>query len=124
MIGYEDRPERSGEICVFEIFGRNVGTGSTLVGMGVHPFGDLTLEDDFTEVALSFDATQFHHYAVEWTETQVAFFVDRQRVRVVNQSPGYPMQLMLGLYEFAGPEPGGTYPKRFTVDYVRGYRRP
>src|SRR5436190_18014855 len=25
MIGYEDEPERSGEICVFEIFGRDVG---------------------------------------------------------------------------------------------------
>ena len=28
------------------------------------------------------------------------------------------MQLMLNIYEF---EPGGTYPKGFVVDYVRGY---
>jgi len=40
MIGYEDQPERSAEICVCEIFGRDVGPDQAAVGMGVHPFGD------------------------------------------------------------------------------------
>ena len=40
MIGYEDPPERSAEICVCEIFGREVGVDHALVGMGVHPLGD------------------------------------------------------------------------------------
>ncbi|WP_084958828.1 glycoside hydrolase family 16 protein [Thermoactinospora rubra] len=119
MIGYEDRPERSAEICVCEIFGRDVGKHSAKIGMGVHPFGDPEIADDFTAETVPVDATGFHVYAAEWTPDQVAFFVDGRRVRTVRQSPGYPMQLMLGIYEF---EPGGDYPKRFTVDYVRGYR--
>jgi hypothetical protein len=56
----------------------------------------------------------------------VAFSVDGNLVRVVDQSPSYPMQFMLTLYEFAeGPTPAsarGNYPKRFVVDSFRGYR--
>ena len=40
LIGYEDEPERSAEICVCEIFGRDVGADETAVGLGLHPFGD------------------------------------------------------------------------------------
>ena len=39
MIGYEDAPENSAEICVFEIFGRDVQPDCVKVGMGVHPSG-------------------------------------------------------------------------------------
>ena len=45
-------------------------------------------------------------------------------VKTVRQAPRYPMQFMLGIYEFrddAGT-PAGTYPKEFVVDYFRGYR--
>lgn len=122
MIGYEDVPERSAEICIAEIFGRDVGPDSVGVGMGVHPFGDPGITDDFTRETLPIDARDFHTYAAEWTPERVSFFVDGEHVRTVHQSPSYPMQLMLNVYEFPGPE-GGTYPKEFTVDYVRGYRR-
>ncbi len=37
MIGYEDDPTHSAEICICEIFGRDVGPLQTRVGMGVHP---------------------------------------------------------------------------------------
>lgn len=40
------------------------------------------------------------------------------------QSPAYPMQLMLDIYEFP-PDGGarrGPYPKAFVIDSVRGYR--
>lgn len=129
MIGFEDAPERSGEICICEIFGRDVGPDAARVGMGVHPFGDPALEDDFTAVALQLDAREFHVYAGEWTPTHVAFYVDGTLVKMVDQSPAYPMQLMLGLYEFPDEEASepleapGRYPKEVEVDYVRGYRR-
>ncbi|HEY7537784.1 MAG TPA: glycoside hydrolase family 16 protein, partial [Gaiellaceae bacterium] len=45
LIGYEDAPERSGEICVCEIFGRDVGSDRAKIGMGVHPFGDPAIVD-------------------------------------------------------------------------------
>jgi hypothetical protein len=41
MIGHEDEPEHSAEICICEIFGRDVAAeGAMVVGMGLHPFGD------------------------------------------------------------------------------------
>jgi hypothetical protein len=126
MIGYEDEPDRSAEICVCEIFGRDVGPDSAKVGMGVHPFGDPRIVDEFAAEPLPLDATEFHVYAAEWTPEHVAFFVDGRPVRTVRQSPGYPMQFMLGIYEFRDEtgSPEGRYPKEFTVDYFRAYRRP
>jgi beta-glucanase (GH16 family) len=126
MIGYGDEPERSGEICVCEIFGRDVGPTHAGVGMGVHPFGDPTIEDDFAAERLPIDVRDFHVYAAEWTREQVAFLVDGELVRTVPQSPAYPLQLMLGIYEFppgdgADRDPD-AYPKEFVVDYVRGSR--
>jgi hypothetical protein len=126
MIGYEDHPDRSAEICICEIFGRNVTADQVGVGMGVHPFGDPGIRDEFSVEKLAIDAGEFHHYAAEWTPEQVAFFVDHRLVKTVAQSPGYPMQFMLGIYEFPddgqATQPARPYPKQFIVDYVRGWR--
>ncbi len=126
LIGYEDEPERSAEICVCEIFGRDVAAGEARVGMGLHPFGDPSVTDDFIAATLPIDARELHVYAAEWTSGGVTFLVDGEPVRTVGQSPAYPMQLMLGIYEFPaaeGAEPFvDVYPKEFVVDYVRGYR--
>jgi hypothetical protein len=126
MIGYEDEPDRSAEICVCEIFGRDVRPGHAAVGMGVHPFGDPRIADEFAAETLPIDARDFHTYAAEWTPEHVAFFVDDELIKTVEQSPAYPMQLMLGIYEFAddlSPEPDArAYPKQFVIDHVRGYR--
>ena len=122
LIGFEDAPERSGEICVCELFGSEVGPDEALVGMGVHPFGDPSLVDDFAKVRLAIDARRFHVYAAEWTPAGITFLVDGKPVRTVDQSPDYPMQLMLNVYEFEADADPGRYPKEFVVDYVRGYR--
>jgi hypothetical protein len=127
MIGYEDTPERSAELCVCELFGRNVTADRAGVGMGLHPFGDPSIREAFSVEDLAMDARQFHRYAAEWTPERVAFFVDDRLVKTVEQSPAYPMQLMLGIYEFPddgrAAQPADEYPKQFVVDYVRGYRR-
>ena len=123
MIGYEDEPERSAEICVCEIFGRDVGADGVRVGMGVHPFHDPRITDEFAAEPLPIDAREFHVYAAEWTPAAVAFHVDGEHVKTVRQSPDYPMQLMLSLYDFPGGEPPDRHAKEFVVDYVRGYRR-
>jgi hypothetical protein len=126
MIGYEDRPERSAEICICEIFGRDVTAGSMGVGMGLRPFGDPAIRDSFSVETLDMDPEAFHVYAAEWTPERVTFLVDHRPVKVVEQSPAYPMQFMLGIYEFpddgqaAGP--ARPYPKQFVVDWFRGYR--
>jgi hypothetical protein len=124
LIGYEDEPERSAEICVCELFGRDVGASEAVVGIGLHPFGDPRIVDDFTRERVAIDAREPHVYSAEWTPERVAFSIDDVHVRTVEQSPEYPMQLMLSLYEFRAPAGArGAYPKRFVVDWVRGYAR-
>jgi hypothetical protein len=126
MIGLEDEPERSGELCICELFGREVGPAGARVGMGIHPFGDPALREEFELVPVAIDARSPHDYAAEWTPEGVAFYVDQRCVKVVRQSPAYPMQLMLNVYEFregeALPSPPDRYPKRFAVDWFRGWR--
>jgi Glycosyl hydrolases family 16 len=123
MIGYGDEPQRTGEICVCEIFGRDVSATQAKVGMGLHPFGDPHIDDEFAAEPLPIDAREFHVYAADWTPEHVAFHVDGERVKTVEQSPDYPMQLMLDIYEFPDGESTAPYPKEFVVDYVRGSRR-
>ena len=126
MIGYEDHPERSAEICIFEIFGRDVRADNCLVGMGVHPFGDPAISDEFSAEPVAIDARQAHTYTAEWTPGRVAFYVDDRLVKTVGQAPTYPMQLMLDIFEFRerpeAPSPPEAYPKVFMVEWLRGYR--
>jgi hypothetical protein len=125
MIGFEDEPERSAEICICEIFGRDVHEDSAAVGMGVHPFGDPEIVEEFSAETLPIDAREFHLYAAEWSHDKVDFFVDDTLVKSVGQSPAYPMQLMLSIYEFPVDDDArhpSAYPKAFVVDHVRGYR--
>jgi hypothetical protein len=126
MIGYEDQPDRSAEICVFEIFGRDVRPDGADIGMGLHPFGDPWITDAFARHPVDVDVLRFHDYAVEWTTQHTAFFVDGACVTVVDQAPAYPMQFMLGIYAFPdddGTLPPPSSPREFVVDRFRVYRR-
>ena len=122
MIGYEDTPEKSGEICMFEIFGNDVSASSAKVRYGIHPWADSTLTDEFYQDTLGIDVTKFHIYAFEWTPTYIDFYIDNQPMRRLNQSPQYPMQFMLAIYELPGGDNNAGYPREFAVDYVRGYQ--
>ena len=128
MIGLGDTPRHSGEILICEIFGTDVGANHAAVGVGIRPHQDGTLVDAFEKVRVPIDVHELHDYAAEWTPERVQFFIDGKSVKVVEQSPAYPMQFMLGIYEFpalpkAVPSPTHDhYPKRFTVEYIRGYR--
>ncbi len=75
-------------------------------------------------MSVPIDAREFHLYAAEWTPDRLVFFVDGDSVKTVAQSPAYPMQLMLGIYDVPGGsgERPPAYPKQFVVDAVRGYR--
>jgi glycosyl hydrolase family 16 len=126
MIGFEDEPERSGEICVCEIFGRDVTPGAARVGIGIHPWADPALRDDFEQVDIEIDVRDAHWYAAEWRAGVVRFYVDERLVKVTEQAPIYPMQSMLTLYEFGdGPDPVSptdAYPKVAVVERFRGWR--
>ncbi|MNF30276.1 Glycosyl hydrolases family 16 [compost metagenome] len=126
MIGYEDKPEKSSEICIFEIKGENVNKESAIIGYGIHPFGDPTLQDEFHEDSFAIDVTKYHVYAVEWTPAYVDFYIDNKKVRTIHQSPNYPMQLMLNIYELPIEKvrigKDNQYPKEFVIDYIRVFQ--
>lgn len=118
LVGFEETPERSGEICVTEIFGREIDGSRGLVGMGIHPWYDPTLVDDFEKVGVDADLTDWHDYAIEWRDGGIRYFVDGTLVKTSEQAPRYPMQLMLAVFEL---ESGGSYPKEFEVERVLAF---
>jgi hypothetical protein len=126
MSGIEDRPERSGEICVAEIFGDTVRGGTADVGMGVRSFRDPDLDDDFAAAPLAIDVAELHTYGVDWRPGTLAFRVDGEVVRRLAQAPDYPMQLMIGVFDFpakASDDDTGPVPvPELVVAHVRGRR--
>ena len=101
MVGLEDRPERSAEICVAEVFGDAVVPGeSGAVGMGLHPFRDPDVAEDFAAVRLPVDVAEFHTYAVDWTPERATFLVDGAVVRSAERPPWYPVQMMIAVFDF------------------------
>jgi hypothetical protein len=128
MVGLEDAPERSGEICVFEIFGDALGTDdrglpTAAVGEGIHPFRDPTLVEDFATTRLAIDVAQFHTYGAQWQPGRVTFSVDGALIRTVNQAPDYPMQLMVAVFDFPAKPVATDAPAvvpELVVDWVRG----
>ena len=123
LSGIEDQPERSGEICVAEIFGSGIRHGKAEVGMGVHRFRDPALTEDFSAASMEIDPGSFHTYGVDWRPGSIAFSVDRVIVRRLEQAPDYPMQLMIGVFDFpakASASDVGVPVPELVVSHVRG----
>lgn len=100
LSGIDDEPEHSGELCVAEIFGDAIRDGSAAVGMGVKAKQDPDLRQDFEPIRLAIDVSEFHTYAVDWRPGAATFSVDGRPVRELDQAPGYPVQLMVGIFDF------------------------
>lgn len=126
MIGFEQTPEQSAELCICEIFGQDVTENSLRVGYGLHPFGDATIRKEFYQEDFPLDPGVFHTYGVMWTPEYCEFYINDRPTRRLLQSPNYPMQLMLSLYELPHqlPQEGriGPWPITMDVGFVRGYR--
>ncbi|MDT7694148.1 MAG: hypothetical protein QOI75_3515 [Pseudonocardiales bacterium] len=125
MSGIEDRPEHSGEICVAEVFGDAVRGGSADVGIGLHRFRDPALVEEFSAGPLAIDVTEFHTYGVDWRPGSLAFTVDGEVVRHLDQAPDYPMQLMIGVFDFpakAAADDVAVPVPQLVVSHVRGQR--
>jgi Glycosyl hydrolases family 16 len=124
MSGIEDTPQHSGEICVMEVFGDAVRDGSADVGMGLHRFRDPALKEDFSVVPLGIDVAEFHTYGVDWRPGSLTFNVDGEPVKHVPQSPNYPVQLMIGVFDFpdrADPAATDTPVPQMIVSQVTGH---
>jgi hypothetical protein len=115
MVGIEQEPVQSGEICLFEVF----GDAPTAVGSGIHPFRDPALSDEFDAPPLDIDVREPHVYAANWRPGRVEFSVDGEPVRTVEQAPGYVMQMMIAVFDFPGRANVEHVPL-LAVDWIRG----
>ena len=122
MIGFENVPADSAEICIMEIFGKEINNLDALIGVGVKSHHDPRVKEDFSKVPVHIDVCDWHTYSVEWGPETISFYLDDICLKIVNQSIKYPMQLMLNIYEFSRNSGSGRYPKEFAVDWVRGHR--
>jgi Glycosyl hydrolases family 16 len=127
MVGLETEATRSGEICIFEVFGDALdasdGKPTAAVGMGIHPFRDPELTDEFGTPRVAIDVAEPHVYAAEWRPGRVSFLVDGEPVKTADQAPDYPMQMMVAVFDFPDKAASSTRPDHvpeLAVDYVRG----
>jgi glycosyl hydrolase family 16 len=126
MVGLELEPEDCGEICVVEVFGDTLRDGQAGLGCGIKKIADPRLEQEFSADPRPLDVRERHVYAVDWQPGRVEFFLDGEHVRTAEQAPDYPMQLILGLFDFPEqPDPEGIEPDEpaLTVHRVVGSAR-
>ena len=123
MVGLEEEPTRSAEICIFEVFGDALddeGGPSAAVGSGLHPFGDPAITDEFDAPRRAIDVSEYHVYTADWQPGRVDLFVDGQPTKTVHQAPDYPMQMMVAVFDFPNKAGGPTHTPLFALDFVRG----
>jgi len=126
MVGLEQEPTHSAEICIFEDFGDALEAGgdgpTATVGMGVHPFRDPAIPTSSPRRGVAIAVAEFHVYAADWRPGQVDFLIDGQHVKSVDQAPNYPMQMMVAVFDFpakAGSSPPPDHVPELAVDWVR-----
>ncbi len=120
LIGVEEERQQSAEICLFEIKGWNVKESSAVIGSGVHPFGDDDIKDEFIERETDINIEAWNTYALDWSENEITFFINGEIVQKIEQSPNYPMQLMVNLYDLQNKKNENNI---FEIDYVEVYQR-
>jgi Glycosyl hydrolases family 16 len=90
--------------------------------MGLHPFRDPAITDEFDAPRIALDPAEPHVYAADWRPGRVDFLVDGKHVKTVGQAPAYAMQMMIAVFDFpdrAASAPADHVPL-LAVDYVRG----
>jgi hypothetical protein len=129
LSGFEDddAQEQCGELCVFEVFGRDLGPvdePSAEVGVGIKAFRDPALTHDFAAPRVRIDVVEPHVYAVDWDADEAVFSVDGTVLRRCARPPTYPLQLMLAVFDFPQWSTGDDdhLVPRLVVDRIAGTR--
>jgi hypothetical protein len=120
LTGFEDEPDRCGEVCVFEVFGDTVTPTSAGVGAGVHAFRDPALREEFAVTPVDLDLREWHDYTVTMAPDGCTWSVDGRPLRTSDQCPAYPLQLFVGVFDFPDREDGSTrdHEPTFEVDSI------
>ncbi|MHC5250386.1 family 16 glycosylhydrolase [Enterococcus sp. LJL90] len=75
-------------------------------------------------VGLESLTNEFHTYALDWEPGSLKFYFDGKLFRQINQSPDYPMGMILNIYTDAGSgKHNEEFPKEWAIDYVRVYKK-
>jgi hypothetical protein len=123
LSGFEETPEQSGEICLVEVFGKDVEPGrSAEVGMGLKKLGDPALVQDFEAPRLPVDVSEWHEYAVHWDAADAVFTLDRREVRACRRPPTYRLQVMIAVFDFPAWSRGDDdhLVPTLELDWIRG----
>jgi hypothetical protein len=111
LCGFEDTPDQCGEICVTEVFGKDVVPGeSAEIGVGLKQIRDPHLAQDFAAPRVPVDVAEFHTYAVYWDEHEAVFSLDGGELRRCPAPPQYPLQMMLAVFDFPAWSTGEDEP--------------
>lgn len=86
----------------------------------MHAFRDPALHEDFVAPTTPVDVAAFHTYAVDWTPDRLVFSTDGATTRVVAQAPAYPVQLILGVFDFPDEHPDPALVPELVVRRVTG----
>jgi hypothetical protein len=123
LSGFEETPEQSGEVCLVEIFGKDVEPGrSAEVGMGIKRLRDPALVHDFAAPRLPVDVSDWHEYAARWDHDEAVFSVDGEHVRTCVNPPTYPLQVMIAVFDFPAWSHGGDdhLEPAYEIDWISG----
>lgn len=129
LIGFEDDPNQSCEIDIFEILGTEVDR----VWATVHSWKDSTIRyhSESPWFANKKLADEYHVYGFDWTPEGVAVYVDGIQVMKHCAAITYPLIQVISFYDNRKAKDGWTgtydpsvrYPKSFDIDYLRMYKK-
>ena len=69
---------------------------------------------------LALDVTQFHTFGVDWRPGSLAFDIDGEVVHRLEQAPDYPVQLMVGVFDFPAKGSDPAPIAEMVVSHARG----
>ena len=129
LIGFEDDPNQSCEIDIFEILGTDVDR----IWSTVHSWKDSTIKyhTEHPWFANKKLAEEFHIYGFDWTPEGVTVYVDGIQVMTHKAAITYPLIQIISFYDNRKAKNGWTgtydpsvpYPKSFDIDYIRMYKK-
>ena len=129
LIGFEDDPNQSCEIDIFEILGTDINR----IWSTVHSWKDSTIQyhTEHPWFANKKLAEEFHIYGFDWTPEGVTVYVDGIQVMKHKAAITYPLIQIISFYDNRNAKDGWTgtydptipYPKSFDIDYIRMYKK-
>ena len=129
LIGFEDDPNQSCEIDIFEILGTDINR----IWSTVHSWKDSTIQyhTEHPWFANKKLAEEFHIYGFDWTPEDVTVYVDGIQVMKHKAAITYPLIQIISFYDNRNAKDGWTgtydptipYPKSFDIDYIRMYKK-